>query len=183
ADLPKPDPVRRVAARFLPESVKRVIRPLAAPLLTESAKRAKQDGMCSHTDATDSPLWTSIDWMPAARYQHHWRSMRAFALPSFYDGRIRINLVGRERHGGIPVAKYKALCDEIEALLLECRDPSTGEPMVDYIERAEARDPLTLGPTESDLVVVWKGVSCALDHPRLGRVGPVPFRRTGGHTG
>ncbi len=47
----------------------------------------------------------------------------------------------------------------------------------------EGRDPLTLGPTESDIVVVWKGTFCALDHPTLGRVGPVPFRRPGGHTG
>jgi hypothetical protein len=33
------------------------------------------------------------------------------------------------------------------------------------------------------LVVVWKGMACALDHPRFGRLGPVPFRRPGGHTG
>ena len=45
------------------------------------------------------------------------------------------------------------------------------------------RDPVTLGPTESDMVVVWKGTFCALEHPTLGRVGPVPFRRPGGHTG
>ena len=33
------------------------------------------------------------------------------------------------------------------------------------------------------MVVIWKGTFCALEHPSLGRVGPVPFRRTGGHTG
>ncbi len=30
--------------------------------------------------------------------------------------------------------------------------------------------------------MVWRG-PLALDHPTLGRVGPVPYRRTGGHTG
>src|SRR5215207_4189569 len=36
--------------------------------------------------------------------------------------------------------------------------------------------PLALGPTEADMVVVWKGTFCALEHPTLGRVGPVPLR-------
>ena len=109
--------------------------------------------------------------------------MPAFALPSFYDGRIRINLKGRERKGMVDPARYRQVCDELEALLLECRDPVTGEGVVDFIERpAENRDPLTLGPTECDLVVVWNG-PLALDHPRLGRIGPIPYRRTGGHTG
>jgi predicted AlkP superfamily phosphohydrolase/phosphomutase len=109
--------------------------------------------------------------------------MRAFALPSFYDGRIRINLAGRERHGAVQLSQYESICDEIETVVRECRDPATGKGMVDYIERTRDREPLTMGPTESDLVVVWKGMACALDHPRLGRLGPVPFRRPGGHTG
>ena len=129
------------------------------------------------------PLRSAIRWMPAARYQTHWRSMRAFALPSFYDGRIRINLAGRERKGMVPVPQYETVCGEIETLLRECSDSATGAGVVDYVERPQGRDPLTLGPTDSDLVVVWKGLTCALDHPRLGRIGPVPFRRPGGHTG
>jgi hypothetical protein len=133
--------------------------------------------------AGSGPLHLPIRWMPAAHYQTHWRSMRAFALPSFYDGRIRVNLAGRERKGMVPVSQYENVCAEIETLLRECRDAATGEGVVDYIERPERRNPLTLGPTDSDLVVVWKGSACAFDHPRLGRIGPVPFRRPGGHTG
>jgi hypothetical protein len=165
--VPLPHRARRLAARLLPEPIKRALRGDVRPYAT--------------TDKC--PLRSSIGWMPAARYQQHWHSMRAFALPSFYDGRIRINLAGRERKGAVPVSQYERVCDEIEAILRECRDPATGEGVVDYIERAIDRAPLTLGPTESDLVVVWKGRPCALDHPRLGRVGPVPFRRPGGHTG
>lgn len=30
---------------------------------------------------------------------------------------------------------------------------------------------------------MWKGTFCALEHPTPGRVGPIPFRRPGGHTG
>jgi predicted AlkP superfamily phosphohydrolase/phosphomutase len=130
-----------------------------------------------------SYLRRSVSWIPATRYRPHWCRMRAFALPSFYDGRIRINLAERECEGRVPVLEYEAQCSKIEALLNECRDPVTGDKVVDHIERVRDRDPRTLGSSESDIVVVWKGLFCALDHPTLGRVGPLPFRRPGGHTG
>lgn len=133
--------------------------------------------------AEGSYLRRPVGWIPATRYRPHWPSMPAFALPSFYDGRVRINLSGREAEGRVSVADYEACCDEIEALLRECSDPATGAPVVERVERERGRDPLALGETESDLVVVWKGTFCALEHPTLGRVGPVPFRRPGGHTG
>ena len=131
----------------------------------------------------ESYLHLSINWNPATRYRQYWRSMRAFALPSFYDGRIRINLAGREQKGLVPVSQYTQLCEEIEAMLRACRDPLTGEGVVDHIERRTGCDPRTLNSSESDIVVVWKGTGCAFEHPTLGRVGPVPFRRPGGHTG
>jgi predicted AlkP superfamily phosphohydrolase/phosphomutase len=109
--------------------------------------------------------------------------MPAFALPSYYDGRIRINLDGREFEGCVPLSEYEARCDRIESLLRECRDPSTGRGVVEHVERVGERAPLALCETESDMIVVWKGTFCALDHPTLGRVGPVPYRRPGGHTG
>jgi predicted AlkP superfamily phosphohydrolase/phosphomutase len=109
--------------------------------------------------------------------------MSAFALPSFYDGRIRINLRGRERHGLVDPSRYEQTCAELETLLRECRNPRTGEPVVDFFERASTPDPLAMTPSEADLLVIWRGVVAALEHPRLGLIGPVPLRRTGGHTG
>jgi len=124
-----------------------------------------------------------VHWQPASRYAPYWAAMRFFALPSFYDGRIRMNLKGRERHGRVELADYEDTCREIETVLRECRNPLTGEPAVESIERAWTRDPRALASSESDLVVVWRGIAAALEHPRLGIVGPVPLRRTGGHTG
>ena len=158
---------RRLAARPFPAGLKKVLRrffPRPEP-------------------SEESYLRRSAGWIPATLYQPHWNTMPAFALPSFYDGRIRVNLSGRESGGLVPASEYGALCDEIEALLRACRDPATGDEIVERVERVAGRDPLTLGPTESDMVVVWKGTFCALDHPTLGRVGPIPFRRPGGHTG
>jgi hypothetical protein len=36
---------------------------------------------------------------------------------------------------------------------------------------------------EVDLDIVWRGMACAFEHPDLGTIGPVPFWRTGAHTG
>jgi hypothetical protein len=157
----------RAAGRFLPGPIRRALRP---PPRTPPSQAEK-------------PVRLSLNWMPASRYQPHWPAMRAFALPSFYDGRIRINLVGREAHGQVPLSDYQKACDEIEALLGGCRDSATGEPVVGEIERCAGSDPRILGPSAADLVVVWRGAAVGFDHPVMGRVGPLPFRRPGGHTG
>ena len=65
------------------------------PPLTERAGdklkklSAKLQGRRADTSVT-------LDWMPSAGYSFAWSGMPAFALPSFYDGRIRINVKGRE---------------------------------------------------------------------------------------
>jgi predicted AlkP superfamily phosphohydrolase/phosphomutase len=124
-----------------------------------------------------------LDWMPATQYQPHWRRMRAFALPSFYDGRIRINLKGREREGLVDLNEYDAECDRIVALLQECRDPVTDGPVVDSVEKRRG-DPLSAAESEADLIVAWTmAPHYGLKHPSTGVIGPLPYRRTGGHTG
>src|SRR5438270_862245 len=67
--------------------------------------------------------YANLSWMPATRYAAFWPSMPAFALPSFYDGRIRINLAGRESRGAVTPRRYRAVRDEIVELLQACRDP------------------------------------------------------------
>ena len=153
------------------------------PILSRVGRAVRRRLVRQDEPAAESYLHRSVNWIPAMHYQPHWHSMHAFALPSYYDGRIRINLSGRESEGCVPASEYEARCNEIEATLRECRDPATGDEVVAHVERVEGRDPLALGPTESDIVVVWRGTFCALEHPTHGRVGPIPYRRTGGHTG
>jgi len=171
--LPANSPTSRAAwRRFLDArpALKAALQPLRKAALSWRASRRA-------TAAHD------LRWQPAARYDAYWPRMQAFALPSFYDGRIRINLKGRERDGSVEVAHYADVCRRIESLMHECRNPLTGEPAVASIERAATRDPLQLGTSESDLLVIWRDVATALAHPRLGLIGPVALRRTGGHTG
>jgi hypothetical protein len=133
--------------------------------------------------AMSQPRRESLEWMPAARYQPLWHKMPAFALPSYYDGKIRLNLQGRESKGIVPLEKYELHCEEIRRILNDCRDPYTGDHVVDHIGWPGRHNPLELAPSRADLDIKWKGSSLCLEHPDLGRVGPIPFRRTGGHTG
>ncbi len=124
----------------------------------------------------------AMGWMPAMRYQSFWPAMRAFALPSFYDGRIRVNLAGRESRGIVQPDKYRSTQDALTELLHECRDAITGERVVEEIIRHEG-DPALVGPSQADVSIIWRGTALGLTHPSLGTIGPVPWRRTGGHTG
>lgn len=134
------------------------------------------------TSAPGGEAAMSLDWMPAARYRSFWPQMRAFALPSFYDGRIRINLQGREASGIVPRAEYDSVRSEISDLLRACRNAQTGEPAVEEIVLA-GKDPQGLGASDADLSIVFRAAPIGLTHPQLGTIGPFPWRRTGGHTG
>lgn len=123
-----------------------------------------------------------LSWMPAARYSDSWPKMRAFALPSYYDGRVRLNVVGREKRGTVPTAEYVKACNQVSDLVGECRNLLNGKRVVSEIY-CPKQDPHEVGPSEADVYIVWEGAPLGLLHPRLGRVGPVPYIRAGGHTG
>ena len=137
----------------------------------------------AETERPEHPERQPLDWMLAAHYQPFWHAMPAFALPSFYDGRIRLNLVGRECRGRVGIADYRQARAAVERLVRDCIDPVTGDSVVDFVEYPAREAPGELAPTQADLTVVWKGTVRCLEHPSLGRIGPVAYRRTGGHTG
>jgi predicted AlkP superfamily phosphohydrolase/phosphomutase len=132
-------------------------------------------------EEVDEPRVT-LDWQVTSWYRRYWARMRAFALPVFYDGRVRINLAGREARGIVPASQYAATCDWVEELLAECRDVRTGRDVVSNIERRNAADPFAQNAADADLIITWNPQIEAIDHPRLGTIGPFPYRRTGGHT-
>lgn len=152
------------------------------PLVARVVDRARRVMRGEHSDIAQ-PGDLPVTWMPATKYSAFWRSMRAFALPSFYDGRIRINLKGREAAGKVAPGDYARFCIELETILRECRDVISGRPAVRGIERFRGSDPLRLDATDADLIVLWNGPVLGVVHPTLGKVGPYPYRRTGGHTG
>lgn len=125
-------------------------------------------------------------WMPTMWYSRLWPQMKAFSLPSFADGDVRINLKGRERDGIVLPEEYDDVCDELTELLEGMVDARTGEPVVDRVVRTRKY------PTQdndydrlpcSDLVVLWKQnyPTSVVDSHQVGRIGPVPYPRPGGH--
>lgn len=124
-----------------------------------------------------------LAWQPAEWYSPLWSRMRAFALPTYGEGTIRVNLVGREGHGIVPVSEYDAVCAEVEKLVLGLRDAHTGEPLVAGVDRTRphATDRHPKRPP-ADLVVRWRGAPTdTAVHPLHGRIGPFPHFRPGGH--
>lgn len=129
------------------------------------------------------PQPSRLDWMPAALYRPAWPGMRAYAMPAYYDGRLRVNLKGREARGIVPVRQYGRVLDELTALVEACTDARTSRPLALEIDRREDGDPRDRADTDADLLVRFQADTYAFQHPRLGRIGPAPCRRTGGHTG
>lgn len=156
-------------------ALRRVGQKLAAVLT-----RSRADTRDAEHDAR-API--PVGWHPAMHYQPSWQHMRAFALPSYSVGRIRVNVRGREHDGIVDPSDYTRVCDEVEELLRACLDPVTGTSVVEKIMRAPESDLRARDSSEADMTVIWCENVCAFEHPKYGLVGPVPFRRTGDHTG
>ena len=120
-------------------------------------------------------------FQPPMWYSDHWPNMKAFALPSYSDGYVRINLKGRDPHGLVAAEDYDAVCNELTNEILHMRDARTGEPIVTDVVRTDANDG-DPKRSDADLVVKWtpKPADCVVTGS-FGRIGPVPFARSGGH--
>jgi predicted AlkP superfamily phosphohydrolase/phosphomutase len=112
--------------------------------------------------------------------------MKAFALPSFSEGYVRLNVKGREAEGIVDPADYDTACSEVSADIMRLTDARTGKPAVKRVIRTRVgpHGPAADGerPSDADLIVIWDGVPIdVVDHPTAGRIGPVPFKRSGSH--
>lgn len=124
-----------------------------------------------------------LGWMPAFWYKPLWPKMRAFAIPAFADGHIRINLKGREKDGIVDVSEYEQVCEELTQMLYRLTDGRTGKALVKDVIRTR-KDPMDPNPKlpDPDLVVVWHEIPTdTVDSPDLGRIGPITLNRPGGH--
>ena len=126
---------------------------------------------------------SALGWMPAMWYQSLWPQMKAFALPAFADGYIRINVQGRECGGIVAPADYDAVCAEIAEMLYLLQDGRTRQPLVKQVVRTRTSpldDDAKLA--DPDLIVVWHEIPTdVVDHPDLGRIGPLTYNRSGSH--
>lgn len=125
-----------------------------------------------------------VKYQPAVWYSPYWPQMKAFALPSAsQEGKIRINLRGREAQGMVAPEDYDAVCAEITGHLQALRNARTGEPLVSDVFRPQGAAPDS-DPDRvfADLIVHWHpDPTDVIDSPTFGRFGPVQYMRTGGH--
>jgi predicted AlkP superfamily phosphohydrolase/phosphomutase len=126
---------------------------------------------------------SKLHYQPAWWYRKDWPVMKAFALPSFSEGYVRINLTGRDAHGIVQPADYEAVCEDITTLVGGLRDARSGKPLVRNVLRtrrfAGEQSP---GLPDPDLIVSWEPLPTdVVDTTALGRIGPVPFLRSGSH--
>jgi hypothetical protein len=124
----------------------------------------------------------ALNWNPAMWYQDLWPTMRAFALAPVSDGYIRLNVSGREASGIVAPEDFQGTLADISATLSRLTDSRTGNPVVEHLEitRTGPYDNPGIPP---DLIVCWRSDMPfdAIDSPDFGRIGPIPFFRSGGH--
>jgi predicted AlkP superfamily phosphohydrolase/phosphomutase len=168
-----PNPIRRVLKYLTPDYAhRRINRLIGGPLAPDLYSIAELQAMGKE-----------LTWQPTNWYSKVWPNMKAFALPTFSEGYIRINLRGREPAGIVEPENYDALCGDLTAELHKLVNPRTGLSVVKKVirTRQSATDSDPHLP-DADLVVVWaEEPADVVDHPTAGRIGPVPYRRAGSH--
>ncbi len=152
-------------------------------MLTPYIDSAARDDLVSPFELTRRGD-ANVPWLPPNWYRPSWPRMKAFALPSFGDGFVRINVKGREKHGIVNPKDYDAVCDEISQILYDLRDERKGIPMVTSVMRTRT-DPLDADKKlpDADLVVAWQDefATDVATSTRFGRLGPYPHYRAGSH--
>ncbi len=125
-----------------------------------------------------------VPFQPASWFMPLWPQMKAFALPSFSEGYIRLNVKGREPQGLVEPEDYERTVDEIIAALSQLKDSRTGIPMVRKVERTRT-DPLRQDDSapDADIVIGWQETYATdtVESPLVGRIGPLPHFRAGSH--
>jgi hypothetical protein len=128
----------------------------------------------------DDPL----AWQPANWFRPLWPQMKAFALPTYSEGLVRLNVAGREAAGKIAPEQFARECDTLCNLLRGLKDARTGRPMVRDIVRARTGALENPAGPPADLIVLWQEESPTdvVESADVGRIGPLPYFRCGGHS-
>lgn len=125
-----------------------------------------------------------LTWNPTYWYQPLWHKMKAFAVPSFAEGYVRINLKGREPYGVVEPSEYDQVCDEITEFLYSLKDARNGLPMTIRVIKTR-KDSSDRNPKlpDGDLIVVWRETHMTdmVESPQYGKIGPFPFYRSASH--
>lgn len=104
------------------------------------------------------------------RSRYVWERTRAFPLPNWNTGFVRLNVAGREREGIVPPEAVEDELDAVTRLIMETRDADTGRPLARQVVRAHQAFPGIRVDRLPDLIVAWAGDRPVYRaaHPELG---------------
>ncbi len=86
---------------------------------------------------------------------YDWQKTRAFSLPTDQYGWIRMNLIGRESQGIVPLDQYDELCAELEQMLSTLTSEQ-GDPLVQNVARTAGDAVSARDNPLPDLVIHWR---------------------------
>ncbi|MEP6706907.1 MAG: alkaline phosphatase family protein [Pyrinomonadaceae bacterium] len=98
--------------------------------------------------------WAQTTLLPT----YDWSQTRAFSLVNEQHGSIRINLIGREASGIVPVEEYEETCRQVEKALRSLRTED-GKPLVRDVIRTAQSAAQAIKQRLPDLVVPWEIVA------------------------
>ena len=98
--------------------------------------------------------WAQTTMLP----QYNWSQTRAFSLVNEQHGSIRVNLIGREAKGIVPVEEYEETCRQVEKALRALRTED-GKPLARDVIRTAKTAEQALKQRLPDLVVHWEDVA------------------------
>jgi len=105
------------------------------------------------------PRTTVVRWARTTILpQYNWSQTRAFSLVNEQHGSIRVNLIGREAKGIVPVQEYEETCRQVEKALRALRTED-GKPLARDVIRTAKIAEQALKQRLPDLVVHWEDVA------------------------
>ena len=114
---------------------------------------------------------------------YDWAKTRAFSLPTDQYGWIRVNLIGREAEGIVPLNQYDETCMQLEKLLRGLVNDE-GQPLVQDVVRTASNMESALSNPLPDLVAHWHDAAFAwpvkIKDSKV-RAEPVGKKSTGQH--
>jgi predicted AlkP superfamily phosphohydrolase/phosphomutase len=98
--------------------------------------------------------WAQTTLLP----QYDWAQTRAFSLVNEQHGSVRVNLIGREAKGIVPIEEYEETCRQVEKALRALRTDD-GKPLARDVIRTANTAEQALKQRLPDLVVPWENVA------------------------
>ncbi len=89
---------------------------------------------------------------------YDWSKTRAFSLPTDQHGWIRINLIGREAQGIVPLGEYDSTCEELKRLLRSLLT-TDGRTLVHDVLRTATAAVDAQSLSLPDLIVHWENAA------------------------